>query len=67
MLHALVDVERGAERGGAEVNPKSQQQLSCLWGHLADSKIVEGKVSWSVEVEPLFHSGQDDERILFCR
>ena len=30
---------------------------------------MEGKVSWSeeVEVEPLLHSGHDDERILFCR
>ena len=24
-LHALVDVERGVERGGVEVNPESQQ------------------------------------------
>ena len=28
---------------------------------------MEGKVGWSAEVEPLFHSGQDDERILFCQ
>ena len=26
-LHALVDVERGAERVGAEVSPESQHQL----------------------------------------
>ena len=26
-IHALVDVGRGAERGGAEVNPESQQRL----------------------------------------
>ena len=28
---------------------------------------MEGKVSWSAEVKTLFHSGQDDERIMFCR
>ena len=26
-LHALVGVERGAERGGEEVDPESQQRL----------------------------------------
>ena len=26
-LHTLVDVERGAGRGGTKVNPKSQQRL----------------------------------------
>ena len=28
---------------------------------------MEGKVGWSIEVEPLFHCGQDDERIMFCQ
>ena len=26
---------------------------------------MEAKVGWSAEVKPLFHSGKDDERILF--
>ena len=45
-IHNLVDVERGMERGGAEVNPESHQQMWCFWGHLADRKIMEGKVGW---------------------
>ena len=28
---------------------------------------MEGKVSWSEKVKPLFHSGKDYERIIFCR
>ena len=28
---------------------------------------MEGKVSWSAKVRPLFHSGKYDERILFCQ
>ena len=28
---------------------------------------MEGKVSWSAKVKPLFHSGKDDERIHFFR
>ena len=65
-IHNLVDVERGMERGGAEVNPESHQRMWCFWGHLADRKIMEGKVGWLAELEPLSHSVQDEELILFC-
>ena len=61
-----MNVECGVERGGVEVNPDSQQRLWCFWDHLADHKIVEGKVDGLAEVEPLFNSNHDDELILFC-
>ena len=66
MLHALVDVERGADRGGAEVNPKFHYRLYCFWGNLANHEIVEVKVVGSAEVEPIFYIGQDEEHLLFC-
>ena len=65
-FHALVDVERGTERGGVEVYPKSQQRFQCFWGKFANREMVEGKVGGSEEVEPLLPSGYDEKCILFC-
>ena len=65
MLLSMLSVGRRGVVQKFTQSPNSD--CNALGAALPNCKIVEGKVSWSAKVKPLFHSGKDDERILFCQ